>query len=746
MYFLFFALGFYATVSQVILFRELAAVFLGHEMAFGVSLAAWLLWGGWGSRSHRRTDNPQRTFLITLSLIGIVVPLTALLIRVSKLFTPAGHIPGLIPSLFFPFLLMALPCWLLGASFALGTKVPNKSAGLIYAFESAGAFAGGLAVTSLFLGRFPAFFILTAGGAALVLAVTLFSFSRLFVVIPAKAGIQALNSLSKRKFTDWIPAFAGMTALDTSPKTLVLIMMSMSVALTIFTHRIDALARRLQYKDYEVLSHVETRYENSTLVQLDKLNILFQNGVLATQFPDPAAEEEMVHWPLLAHPQPQRVLALGLGALPAVKEIFKHPVGQLEVVDPDELAFTWLSPFIRPFQKRALDDARFNYRPADGRAWIKQHAQTYDIILQTLGDPVNAQRNRFFTKEFFTAAKEALKPGGLLAFSISSSENYLPPEVALANASLFKTVAAVFPRVEILHGSRMILLASETPISLDPALLIGRYEKRHLKNKILVPELLPYSLLPERRSAAKKRIEEFPRAPVNSDLSPISHVLVWRVWLAKFIAPIYFLGPLIIVFILAWMTSRVWRIRRDWARHKSELLLFSMGFSGMILEVAILLLFQALSGALYWQMGLLFSSFMLGLAGGSGLSAKVTWNKPSLLLNGLTLSLGAYSFAGWFLIQKTSFLPESALGFCMGLFIPGVMIGAAYPIAAQIEAGRAAQLYAADLWGSALGAFLAGSCLIPLLGQPTTFLVSGLALVGSVFIAGGMSALRKRPS
>jgi len=43
------ALGFTSTVAQVLLVRELVAVFYGNELVLGLILAAWLAWGALGA-------------------------------------------------------------------------------------------------------------------------------------------------------------------------------------------------------------------------------------------------------------------------------------------------------------------------------------------------------------------------------------------------------------------------------------------------------------------------------------------------------------------------------------------------------------------------------------------------------------------------------------------------------------------------------------------------------------------------
>ena len=67
------------------------------------------------------------------------------------------------------------------------------------------------------------------------------------------------------------------------------------------------------------------------------------------------------------------------------------------------------------------------------------------------------------------------------------------------------------------------------------------------------------------------------------------------------------------------------------------------------------------------------------------------------------------------------------------------MVGAAFPLAAAANFEQASAFYAADLWGSALGAFTAGAFLAPLAGYAATLAVSA----GVVLIALLAAVLRK---
>jgi hypothetical protein len=73
----------------------------------------------------------------------------------------------------------------------------------------------------------------------------------------------------------------------------------------------------------------------------------------------------------------------------------------------------------------------------------------------------------------------------------------------------------------------------------------------------------------------------------------------------------------------------------------------------------------------------------------------------------------------------------------------GILVGAAYPLAIGAGPDQASSLYAADLWGSALGAFTAGTFLAPLAGCAATLAISSGIVLITVLAA---AVLRKRRS
>jgi len=178
--------------------------------------------------------------------------------------------------------------------------------------------------------------------------------------------------------------------------------------------------------------------------------------------------------------------------------------------------------------------------------------------------------------------------------------------------------------------------------------------------------------------------------------------------------------------------------------------LFASGFAASALELVLLLVFQVLCGSVYHQVGLIVTVFMLGLAAGAwwangtlrrkspdapqlttsdfGLrtSHPLPKAQPARLLSLLALGIAAYTLCLPLLLPELGRLGGSAaalLGIKTAIalltFLVAALVGLQFPLANQLEAaapGALARLYTADFVGASLGALLACTLLIPLLG------------------------------
>ena len=91
---------------------------------------------------------------------------------------------------------------------------------------------------------------------------------------------------------------------------------------------------------------------------------------------------------------------------------------------------------------------------------LRSPGPRYDVILLQLGDPTNAGRNRFYTRDFFQAAASKLAPGGLFSFTAPGAPEAVGPVQARLLRSLNATLRSVFPMVLALPGEQIRFVAS----------------------------------------------------------------------------------------------------------------------------------------------------------------------------------------------------------------------------------------------------------------------------------------------
>ena len=139
-----------------------------------------------------------------------------------------------------------------------------------------------------------------------------------------------------------------------------------------------------------------------------------------------------------------------------------------------------------------------------------------------------------------------------------------------------------------------------------------------------------------------------------------------------------------------------------------------------------MLAFQVLCGSVYHQVGIIVTVFMAGLALGAAMGNRL----PSLgngSLRLLALAIGAYALVLPLALPGLSRLgdSESSLALLKVIIalltlILAALVGMQFPLANRLEfdgsATTPARLYTADFVGACLGALLACTLLIPLIG------------------------------
>ncbi len=704
-------LGFLATSFQIYLLREFDVRFFGNELTFGFVLGAWLLWGGIGSLIRPRSSPALGRLARLYSLTGFLFLISLGLLRFSHnlLGILPGELTGLSAALGFALglgLLVSLP---LGMAFVMNSYLLDGGVARVYLLESLGATLAGLSVHFLLIPHFSNW-----QAAAILMGIS---------------GLVVFLTMRRRRA--WVALSAALAA---------------AAALAL----LDFPSQRAAWKPLALVRAEDTRYGKLQVVRTADQYSLYSNGLPLFTYPNAAAAEECVHFALLQRPAGGLVLLIGGGAGGAVQEILKYPSTRVDYVEPDPAVIRLAESFLPEAGISALKDRRVHVIHEDGRSFLHRTTATYDAIILNLPEPATAQINRFYTTEFFREARQKLTASGVVSFTVPSAENYISRDLQHFLATLYRTLAGVFPEVAVVPGEDNTFLASGATLTLDPERLSEAIGKLGLQNKFVSPQMLPARLNPARVATLKDKISG-DSAPVNSDLVPTSYFFQSVLWASQFkgleswalrlfarLSPFWVLDvPLIAAAIV--LASLALKRRQAAFRFLAPVAL--MGFTSITVEMAVLIMFQASFGYVYGRIALLLASFMAGLF--TGALAGLTRKRP----RPVDLAAVQAGFAVMLLLTMTVLMNKRGSEILPFLVLAtfGVLSGYLFIAANRLflkESVHPGIGYGADLLGSFLGVVLAASVVIPLFGIP--LLLSRLALLNVLgfFFAVAVAARR----
>ena len=717
-------LGFSSIVAQIVLFREMMVSFYGNELSLGVMLSVWLFWVGTGSAvgnriARKRTYSPNRLWLWYF-LISVAGPATVILIRYSKqiLGTAPAEMVGFIPMFLFAFGAMSILCLCLGITFVLNSKSWKYdesrifSVNRVYLWESLGAGLGGFLVTFILIPQFSNFQIV----------VFLFCLNLLFcalLVLPGlKPRARALVYFTVALLIVGIPA----SGLDES---------------------LDRFSAGRMWRGLSLAHSEDTRYGNIAVTKRHEQITFYQNGLMLFSYPDAFSAEEAVHFALLQHDHPRSLLLIGGGMGGALSEALKHEGLIIDYVEIDPELIRTGATYLPEEEARALEDPRVNIHLVDGRLFVRErgedpNAKPYDVVILNLPDPYTAQLNRFFTLEFFRMIRSVLEEEGVFSFRVSSAENYISQELGLYLSSIHRTLSSSFEEIKVLPGSNNVFLASKTRGMLfeDWRTMVARLEEREISTRFVNESFLPERLSSLRVTFLKEAL--FAKASrTNHDLNPICYFYNSILWCKQFgsleksvllflsrVRAAWSIGVMGLLFLLLFLLLVSFKSR------SSNLALgaiFVAGFTGIFVEIIVVLSFQIFYGYVYSMIGLILTLFMLGLALGASIMQKraergkigfggLRWVQLlqvvlilSLLIMTRVLSTASPSKP---VVMTILLLLITASGLLGGV----QFVLANHLFLKQRTALKAGTGYAVDLLGASFGALLVSALLVPILG------------------------------
>ncbi|MDY0221463.1 MAG: spermidine synthase [Desulfobacterium sp.] len=142
--------------------------------------------------------------------------------------------------------------------------------------------------------------------------------------------------------------------------------------------------------------------------------LVLDNIIQLTERDEFAYHEMMTHVPLFAHPNPERVLVVGGGDGGILREVARHDcVGQIDWCEIDPAVIEVARRFL-PTMAKGFDDPRVRLHMEDGKKFVDDHKQSYDVIIVDSSDPIGPGK-ALFELPFYKALKASLKQGGIVA-------------------------------------------------------------------------------------------------------------------------------------------------------------------------------------------------------------------------------------------------------------------------------------------------------------------------------------------
>ena len=717
------SLGASAFVTQVVLMREFLGCFAGNELVFGIVLGSWMLLTGLGAALGRlgagdghvlpnpdtgRTSVSERfaqaatvplsrslaiflagQILVAMAPIAAVFALRAL----WNVIFVRGAAVGLVETVASCFVLLAPYCVVTGYLLTLACRLVDRSGdaqgiGQVYSYDSLGGVAAGVAFSLVLVWWFDHFTILYFVGLLNLLA----------------AGLVAWHFRRRR----WL--VACITA-------------SFAIAALMGPGKLDQFSTGHQYPGQEVVYRGNSPYGRLVVARSAGQYNFVENGVLLFATRNVADVEETVHYAMAQRPDAKRVLLVSGGISGTAREILKYGVRRVDYVELDPL----ILQVAGQLGVGDLSDPRIHVIQTDGRRFIQQSRQRYDVVIVDVPEPSTFQLNRFYTLEFMIETARRLRPGGVLCFPLGSYDDYVGPQQAKVLSAVHHTLRQVFAQVLMIPGGRIFFLASDGDLTSDIA---PRIEGRGIPTRLVNHHYLKGVLTPDRLADLRRAVAD--TAPVNRDFSPILYYYHLLYWMTQFKVRFGLLeGGLLL--ILAVYLARIRPV---------SLAVFSTGFAASALEVILLMGFQIVYGSTYQQVSVIVTMFMIGLAIGSCLMNRWLPRRTRKDLAWLQLLIAALAMCVPGVLMKLGRLDELSGGsWAVWCIIPlltvglAILVGMQFPLASKVDfhsvRSTASRIYTADYIGAALGALLVSTLLIPLLGIVAACCVAAALNVGS---------------
>ena len=181
-----------------------------------------------------------------------------------------------------------------------------------------------------------------------------------------------------------------------------------------FTERSENMAFSLRHEGRKLFEK-KSDYQKVEVYKTHQFgNMLTLDGmIMCTEIDENAYHEMMVHVPMLTHPEPKKILIIGGGDGGTAREVLKHEVENVTMVEIDEVVIEASREHLKELSS-ALDHPKLDLKVEDGIEFVRNTADsTYDIVLVDSTDPIGPGEGLFSTS-FYKEVNRIMKDNAYL--------------------------------------------------------------------------------------------------------------------------------------------------------------------------------------------------------------------------------------------------------------------------------------------------------------------------------------------
>lgn len=180
-------------------------------------------------------------------------------------------------------------------------------------------------------------------------------------------------------------------------------------------------AAGITLKVQRTLAAHKTPFQDLAILETEQFGrMLVLDGMVQTSIGDEFVYHEMItHVAMFTHPAPKQVAVIGGGDGGVIREVLKHPsVERAVLVEIDEQVISASRQYL-PEISSGLHDPRVSVQVEDGLRHVKEHQNSYDVIIVDSTEPVGAAVG-LFSPEFYADIYGSLRDDGIMVAQTES--------------------------------------------------------------------------------------------------------------------------------------------------------------------------------------------------------------------------------------------------------------------------------------------------------------------------------------